>query len=95
MKMPSGLSSSHNRQACIYQRHFGNQAVKFLYVTPKKAETFDCGEVVDGLVEIKTILTRQEKFLALGDKDVIRGIVPVMSSSFYNDAKISQDLYGI
>jgi hypothetical protein len=95
MRMPSEMSDSHHRQACIYQKAFGNQAVKFLYVTPKKSEVFDCGDVSGRLAEIKGVLNRQEKSLALGDAEVLRSVVPVNKGSFYNDDAITSELFGI
>lgn len=95
MRMPSAMSDSHMRQRCIYQKCFGNQAVKFLYVTPKKSELFDVGDVTGRLGEIKAILNRQEKFLRLGDKELLRDIVPVVAGNFYHDETVSQELFGI
>ena len=95
LRMPSEMSASHHRQACIYQKSFGNQAVKFLYCTPKKTQFFDCGDMTERLAEIKSILSRQEKFLSLGDAEVLRGVVPVVSGSFYDDADITKELFEI
>jgi len=95
MRMPSELSDSHHRQACIYQKCFGNHAVRFLYVTPKKYEFHECGDVGDRLAEIKAILNRQENFLRLGDKEALRQAVPVVGGSFYHDAEISAELFGV
>lgn len=95
MKMPGEMSDPHKRQACIYQKAFNNQAVSFLYVTPKKVQMFDCGDTGDMLGQVKTILNRQEKFLSCGDADKLREIVPVNTSSYYNDAAITKELFGI
>ena len=95
LRMPSEMSDSHHRQACIYQKAFGNQAVKFLYVTPKKYQLFECGDVTHRLSEIKSVLNRQEKFLSCGDAERLKSIVPVIKSSFYNDEEICMDLFGI
>lgn len=97
MRMPSSMSSSHLRQQAVYQKVIGNQEVKFLYVTGKKAEMFSC-EGHDGvLAEIKVIMNRQERFLRIGDKETLKSIVPVNQSSFYwsGDEVIRQELYGI
>lgn len=96
-RMPSEMSPSHLRQQAIYQQAFGNQAVKFLYVTPKKSQMFDCAGHKDTLAEIKTILNRQERFLRLGSSDLLRSLVPVNTGSFYwtgNEA-VRKELYGI
>lgn len=94
MRMPSEMSDSHKRQACIYQKAMNNQGVKFLYVTGKKSEIFDCGDVADTLAEIKSILNRQERFLALGDKELLRSVVPINTNTFYNDADVTKEVYG-
>lgn len=94
MRMPSEMSDSHKRQACIYQHAMGNQAVKFLYVTGKKSEIFNCGDVKDTLAEIKSILNRQERFLSLGDKEKLRDIVPINTNTFYNDVEVTKEVFG-
>jgi len=96
-KMPSELSKAHERQACIYSAAMGNQAVKFLYVTPKKAGWLEPNDVKPVLGEIKTILNRQERFLKLGDKELLKSIVPVNVESFYwlGDSSTRMELYGI
>lgn len=96
-KMPSEMSTSHLRQQAIYQQAFGNRAVKFLYVTPKKSQIFAPEGHRSVLADIKTILTRQEKFLRLGDRDFLKEIVPVNTETFYwngNEAT-RRSLYGI
>lgn len=95
MRMPSEMSDAHRRQACIYQHAMGNQTVKFLYVTGKKSTMFDCGDTKETLGNIKTILNRQETFLRAGDKDFLRSIVHVGTDSFYFDADITKELYGL
>lgn len=95
MKLVTDLSASHLRQACIYQRALGNMRVSFLYVTGKKSNLIECPDVTDTLAEIKAILTRQERFLALGNADLLRSIVPVNTETFYNDAAITREMYGV
>lgn len=95
LRMPSEMSDAHKRQACIYQHAMGNQAVKFFYTSGKKSAVFDCGDTRETLAEVKTILNRLEEFLRLGDKELLRSVVPVMTDSFYSDADITKELYGI
>lgn len=97
LRMPSEMSRSHNRQGAIYKQACGNMGVKFLYVTPKKAAVFDVEDHLKTLAEVKTILTRQERLLRLGDKELIRDIVPVMQDSFYwtGNVGVREELYGI
>lgn len=95
MRLASELSDSHRRQASIYQHALGNIRVSFLYVTPKKTNIIECPDVTSTLTEIKGILNRQNKFLASGDAQHLRQIVPVVESSYYHDDTISQELFGI
>ena len=72
-------------------------AVKFLYVTPKKAEMKEDGNVNELMADIKAHLTRQEAFLRTGDREVIRSIVPVDPDSFYwgGDEQKRMELFGV
>ena len=63
LKAPSEMSIGHKRQAAIYQGARGNQAVDFLYLTPKKFIWHKCDDVAGTLAECKQILIRQEEFL--------------------------------
>jgi hypothetical protein len=81
--MPSKMSPSHIRQRCFYQRCMGNHSVKFLYVTPKKVSMLEDGDMDTELAKIKEIMSRQERFLRLGDKEFLRSIVPHNPHSFY------------
>ncbi len=96
-KMPSEMSAAHLRQQAIYQQAFGNRAVSFLYVTSKKSQLFTPEGHKDVLSDIKAILTRQERFLRLGDRELLRSVVPVAQDSFYwsgNEAT-RREMYGI
>ncbi len=97
LKMPSVMSIGHQRQRAFYQKSNGNTDVKFLYVTPKKCEFKDDGDVNELMAGIKTHLTRQEAFLRLGDKELLRSIVPVDPDSFYwrGNEKVRKELFGI
>ena len=96
-RMPSEMSSSHLRQQAVYRQAFGNQEVCFLYVTPKKSQMFSPEGHKETLAEIKTILTRQERFLSLGDRELLRSIVPVATDSFYwsGNESTRRTMYGI
>lgn len=91
--MPIG----HQRQRAFYAKANGNMAVKFLYVTPKKAEMKEDGDVNELMADIKAHLTRQEAFLRMGDKEVIKSIVPVDPDSFYwgGDEQKRMELFGV
>lgn len=83
LRMPSEMSVEHQRQRAIYAGAVGNHAVRFLYVTPKKAEFREDGDPPAILAEIKTQMNRIERFLRLGDRDLLASIVPVNPTSFY------------
>ncbi len=97
MRLPSEMSRGHLRQGSVYKQAMGNHAVRFLYVTGKGCKWHDIEDHAAVLSEIKAILIRQESFLRLGAKDVLRSVVPVMSGSYYwsDDADTRKELYGV
>lgn len=97
LRCPSEISMAHARQAAIYSKAKGNMACKMLYVTPKKTALHGVDDVNAVLADIKEILKRQEAFLRLGDKELLRSIVPVRADSFYwsTDSAIRKELYGL
>jgi len=96
-RMPSIMPIGHQRQRAFYQKSNGNYEVKFLYTTPKKCEMKEDGDVNELMADIKAHLTRQEKFLRLGDKDLLASIVPVEPDSFYwnGDTETRKELFGV
>lgn len=97
LRCPSKMSPPHARQAAVYSKAKGNMACKMLYVTPKKSALYGVDDVSAVLAEVKSILTRQEAFLRLHDKETIQKIIPINAASFYwnNDAHIRTELYGV
>ena len=97
LRMPSVMSRSHQRQRAFYAKASGNSAVKFLYVTPKKTAILEDGDPGQLMAEIKAHLARQEAFLRLGDKELLRTVVPVDPDSFYwrGSEAARLELYGI
>jgi hypothetical protein len=97
MRCPSEMSVSHARQAAVYSKAKGDMACKMLYVTPKKSALYGVDDVNAVLAEVKTILTRQEAFLRLHDRETIQRIVPINAASFYwnTDSHIRRELYGV
>ena len=96
MRAPGAMSDEHTRQGSLYRAAMGNEAVKFLYVTPKKAMWHDIDDPKPVLAQIKAILNRQERLLR-HDAEVIRDMVPVMSGSYYwkGDEALRKEIYGI
>lgn len=96
-RCPSTMSAEHQLQRAIYQKAKGNQAVKFLYVTPKKTALLEDGDPNELLSKAKTQITRMERFLRSGTKHDIAGVIPVNPSTFYwNGAEaIREQLYGL
>jgi hypothetical protein len=83
LRIPSTMSDAHRRQQAIYKKALGNYGVKFLYVSPKKASLLDNEDDGESLRQIKAILNRQERFLRLGDAELLKAVVPCNASSFY------------
>jgi len=96
MAAPTNMSDEHMRQGAIYRQAMGNQAVRFLYVTGKKAVWHDVPEPGPILAEVKAILNRQERMLR-HEADDIRAMVPVISSSYYwsGDSDLRKEMYNI
>ena len=96
-RCPSVMSAEHQLQRAIYQKAKGNQAVKFLYVTPKKTNLLEDGDPNEILGRAKKQIIRLERFLRSGSKHDIAGVVPVNPSSFYwNGAEdVRQELFEI
>ena len=96
-RCPSVMSAEHQLQRAIYQKAKGNQAVKFLYVTPKKTNLLEDGDPNEILGRAKTQITRMERFLRSGTKRDIASVIPVNPNTFYwNGAEnIREELYGI
>lgn len=96
LRMPSEMSMAHKRQAAIYSAAKGNQHVKFLYVTPKKAVWHEVDDIKPVLENTKAIARRMNNFLAL-DADTIKDIVPANASSFYwrGEEAALGELYGL
>ena len=96
-RMPSTMSLEHQLQRAIYQKANGNQAVKFLYVTPKKVSLLEDGDPSELLARAKKQISRLEKFLRAGSKEDIRQVIPVNPGSFYwnGSEEIREKLYDI
>jgi hypothetical protein len=82
-RVPSSMSPDHVRQRSIYAKAMGNCAVKFLYVSGKKASWLEDGDVAETLAETKLQIARLERFLRHCDKETARAIVPSNRNSFY------------
>jgi hypothetical protein len=96
-RIPGIMSIEHQRQRAIYAKARGNQQVKFLYVSGKKAEWREDGDVDELLANCKQILIRQEAFLSLGDKELLRQVVPVNPGTFYwsGNSAARNELFGL
>jgi len=96
-RCPSTMSPEHQLQRAIYQKAKGNQAVKFLYVTPKKTALLEDGDPNEILRKVKVQITRLEKFLRSGTKEGIAEVIPVNPNTFYwsGQEDVREQLYGI
>ena len=97
-RIPSTMSAEHQLQRAIYQKaKGGNQSVKFLYVSSKKASMLEDGDPTEILAQAKVQITRMEAFLRALDKETAKAIVPVQPNSFYwkgNEA-LRKEFYGL
>lgn len=96
-RMPSTMSAEHQLQRAIYQKARGNQAVKFLYVSPKKTNLLEDGDPTEILKKAKVQISRMEKFLRAGNAKDIADVIPVNPNTFYwsgNEA-VREELFGL
>lgn len=96
-RCPSVMSAEHQLQRAIYQKAKGNQAVKFLYVTPKKTALLEDGDPNELLGRAKKQISRLEKFLRAGSRHDIAEVIPVNPNTFYwsGAEAIREELYGL
>ena len=95
-RIPSSMSAEHQLQRAIYAKAKGNMAVKFLYVSEKKASLLEDGDVNTLLAQSKVQIGRMEKFLRTLDKEQAKEIVPINPSSFYwkGAEELRKEFYG-
>ena len=97
-RIPSSMSAEHQLQRAIYQKaKGGNQSVKFLYVSEKKASLLEDGDPAELLAQAKVQINRMEAFLRTLDKEQARAIVPLQPSSFYwkGSEELRREFYGL
>ena len=83
-RVPSTMSPEHQLQRCIYAKAMGNSAVKFLYVSPKKCNWLEDGDVGETLKLAKQRIIRMERFLRhVPDAETAASIIPHNPNSFY------------
>ena len=95
-RIPSAMSAEHQLQRAIYAKAKGNMAVKFLYVSEKKASLLEDGDPAELLAQAKVQINRMEAFLRTLDKEQARAIVPLAPSSFYwkGSEELRKEFYG-
>jgi len=96
-RIPSTMSPEHQLQRAIYAKAKGNMAVKFLYVSEKKASLLEDGDPTELLQQSKVQITRMERFLRTLDKDQAKAIIPLQPSSFYwkGAEDLRKEFYGM
>jgi hypothetical protein len=96
-RIPSAMSAEHQLQRAIYAKAKGNMAVKFLYVSEKKASLLEDGDPAELLAQAKVQINRMEAFLRTLDKEQARAIVPLQPSSFYwkGSEELRKEFYGL
>lgn len=96
-RCPSVMTPEHQVQRCVYAKARGNEVVKFLYVTPKKAALLEDGDVNETLARFKIHAMRLERLLRGRSREEIAAIIPVNPSSFYwrGNEEARRELYGV
>ena len=89
LRLPSSIPDSHARQGAIYAQSTGFRMV-FAYVTPKKFAFYELTDVDKWLNQIRGILTRMERLLAVSDNPsiVAEHIIPNYSSWAWKDEQV-------
>lgn len=95
-RVPSTMSPDHQLQRAIYSAAMGNQTVKFLYVSSKKASWLEDGAPADILARAKVQIARLERFLSLHSADDALACVPHNPGSFYwrGDEDARREMFG-
>lgn len=82
-RVPSVMSADHQLQRAIYATAMGNMAVRFLYVSAKKASWLEDGDTAEVMQRAKAQIIRIERFLRMHSADDALACVPVNPNSFY------------
>ena len=83
VRVPTKMSPDHQRQAAIYSAAMGNQSVKFLYCSAKKANWLECEDITEVLRDTKRTIERMERFLSKHSADEALSLIPTNRHSFY------------
>lgn len=96
VRVPTKMSPDHQLQRAIYSAAMGNQSVKFLYCSAKKANWLEDGEVADVLAIAKQHITRLERFLSKMTAQDALDCIPHNPNTFYwnGDEAGRQQLFG-
>jgi len=96
-RVPSTMSADHQLQRAIYAKAKGNMAVRFLYVSAKKAAWLEDGDVAETLARAKAQIARLERFLRHHDAEQARDCVPVNPNSFFwrGAEGLRREIYGL
>lgn len=95
-RVPSTMSPDHQLQRAIYSAAMGNQAVRFLYVSAKKASWLEDGNPSEVLARAKAQIARMERFLSTLTSDQALACVPHNPNSFYwrGDETARNEMFG-
>ena len=96
-RIPSTMSPEHQLQRAIYAKAKANHAVKFLYVSDKRAAWLEDGNPSEVLARLKLEITRLERFLRLHSAEDAVATVPVNAGSFYwrGAEALRSEIYGL
>lgn len=98
-RMPSAIPAGHRRQGAIYQKALGNQAIRFVYVTPKKNAVYtleDCGR---DLEQVRQTAIRLNNFLGLSNdiEELASLVIPNFDTFYFNTPATrekAREIYG-
>lgn len=96
-RVPSVMSLEHQVQRAIYAKAKSNHAVRFLYVSDKKAAWLEDGDPDAILAKLKIEITRLETFLRRHSAEEAVACVPCNAGSFYwrGAEDLRSEIYGL
>lgn len=98
-RMPSAIPMSHRHQGAIYQQAAGNRAIKFAYVTPKKAALYTLEDSTDDWNAVCQMALRLQNFVERFDtpEDLTASLIPNYDTFYWSSNQTKEEgkrLYG-
>jgi len=98
-RMPSDITFDHRHQGAIYQQAAGNKAIKFAYVTPKKAAVYTLENNPDDWHAVCSMALRLQNFVEQFDtpEELTASVIPNYDTFYWrsqNARSEGQRIYG-